>query len=474
MEDTALGQAYDHAKNAIVYRDKGSLNAARDSHEQAAGSFANAADGTEDFEAVRLLTLLQEHHKQLAKAISSTKPGKSSSVQASTKPEKDLSKPTEDAPILQETEKTPAHISKTNPALAKLAIRGPRRDLTSSIASNLATARGRPPSQRRSTPLPPDVTAQHAGGKLSSRAERPTGMRRTSSSQSSSSAAGISGSKFSTFYNSIQGWIPMQLAFAGLPLTIEEETEAAQPVQAPKDKAHKRGSSRATAEHDYSALFSSSTIRALREDAGAAFAGHESFYVVPTSGGTRSYAGIVSGREEEMLAEEEGEEFVDARESVGPPSPKTSRGSQHLRRSKVPQAIQQLSTTGKTMEELELENVALRQLLDQQSRRLQMWEASSQSQSMALAQSMRLGRKPGTVEPVHMTSESERVRDLEDDLVAERTQREALEHQGSKKDREIEKLLIVVGKYRAKWDMLKESARQRERNKAARAAEEGA
>jgi hypothetical protein len=125
------------------------------------------------------------------------------------------------------------------------------------------------------------------------------------------------------------------------------------------------------------------------------------------------------------------------------------------------------------MEELELENNALRQLLDTQSRRLQMWEASSQSQSLALAQSLRFSRPRetatarGSIPSTEL--ESERVKELEEALTAERAQREEQQHRMEKMERENVKLLGVLGKYREKWESLKESAREKQRNKAAAA-----
>ena len=67
-------------------------------------------------------------------------------------------------------------------------------------------------------------------------------------------------------------------------------------------------------------------------------------------------------------------------------------------------------------------------------------------------------------------AESERVKELEDMLIAVKAQQETLEHRNDKLERENEKLLSALGKYRAKWAKLTENARQREKNKAAAAA----
>jgi hypothetical protein len=212
-------------------------------------------------------------------------------------------------------------------------------------------------------------------------------------------------------------------------------------------------------------------LRAIREDVGPAFA-HESFYVVPTSGGTRSYAGIVRGPSDLEDGEGSDAEFVDARESLGgggSQSPRSVRGSAVLGRAskksaKMAAVNEARSAGGKTLEELELENNALRELLDAQSTRLAMWESSAQSQSMALAKSLRLnaGSRP---QHVPVQTETERMKELQDDLAAEKVHRETLQHRNEKLQRENEKLLGVLGKYRDKWEMLKESARQREKKK---------
>jgi hypothetical protein len=348
-------------------------------------------------------------------------------------------------------------------------------------------------------PVTPEITTQHAGGNILSQIsqiERPTIREQSKTVPSSSPTPSTPAANpshplnegFQTFFTSFEtlfSKLSAPLAFAGLPLTIEQvvpQPESAQSHDSNRPNSppeQRRSRSRATADPDLTNLFSAPALRAIREDAGPAFGAHESFYVVPPSGGTLSYAGIVSGRGEsgENL-DDDADEFVDARESVGPPSPRSVRGSGILSRSKKGQAaaalrnkLQPKSEGGKTMEELELENNALRQLLDTQSRRLQMWEASSQSQSLALAQSLRFSRPRDTaaaqVSFPSSEPESERVKDLEEALTAERAQREEQQHRMEKMERENVKLLGVLGKYREKWESLKESAREKQRTKAA-------
>jgi hypothetical protein len=358
----------------------------------------------------------------------------------------------------------------SKPSLVALSIRRPpRRDLTSSIASNLATARGKPSSQRRALPVTPEVTAQHVGGKIVAQSTPspsiPASLHTKSPGTVRSTAA--SNDTFQTFFNSFESLfsrLSAPLAFAGLPLTNDPSSDPPPPEPEKQTKRHSRhASTRATADPDLSTLFSAPALRAIKEDAGSAFA-HESFYVVPTSGGTRSYAGIVRGPSDlEDGAEGSDGEFVDAYETLaGSQSPRSVRGSvlRPGKKNKGPKEAR--SAGGKTMEELELENTALRQLLDRQSKRLQMWEASAQSQSMALAQSLRLN---ASARPPMQQTESEREHELQNQIAAERVQREALEHRLEKKERENEKLLGVLGKYKDKWEMLKENARQRERRK---------
>lgn len=146
------------------------------------------------------------------------------------------------------------------------------------------------------------------------------------------------------------------------------------------------------------------------------------------------------------------------------------------------------------MEELELENSTLRQLLDKQSRRLQMWEATSQSQGQALAQSFRLARGTGTPSLSNQPSNvsetdappipplpadgvptnsdvAKRLKELEERLQNEAREREAVERENERFARENEKLLGVLGRYREKWEALKAGARGRRESQRQRSEE---
>ena len=135
---------------------------------------------------------------------------------------------------------------------------------------------------------------------------------------------------------------------------------------------------------------------------------------------------------------EEPEEFVDARETPGPPSPVASRGKRGP-----------VTASGKTLEELELENSGLRGICDELSRRLWQFEMSSQMSQQALHQSIRAGvkaRDGGEGGGISKDGDA-RLKVLERDMAALK--------------RENEKLRGVVGKYREKWERLKEGARMR-------------
>ena len=171
------------------------------------------------------------------------------------------------------------------------------------------------------------------------------------------------------------------------------------------------------------------------------------------------------------------------------------------------------------MEELELENTTLRALLDKQSRRLQMWEATSQSQSLALAQSFRARAPPGLTaaisdpsalaqavamgmgvappllspsranstgartptgaaaaaraSPPSATAAAKAVEDAEARIQELAAQVEALSREKERGAREIEKLTAVLARYREQWEKLKAGARgRRERERAKEAGRE--
>ncbi|KAK9610152.1 hypothetical protein V6Z98_010119 [Aspergillus fumigatus] len=138
---------------------------------------------------------------------------------------------------------------------------------------------------------------------------------------------------FQRFYSTFEGLISKisaPLAFAGLPLGTEASTQS--------DSARRKSSAADTkvdrhqatsdrlgqfTEPDVSRIFSRAALRAIRDSNGNG-AGNtaESFYVVPTTGGTVSYAGILTRAEKEARRnslDEADDDFVDARETPASP-----------------------------------------------------------------------------------------------------------------------------------------------------------
>lgn len=428
---------------------------------------------------------------------------------------------------------------------------------TSSIATNLASARGIPSQPRRASPASPSLSSQHAGAKMS---ESPTRARTsesrlrgaqpqaakdlsgrvsapkqpwspsnispteiTSQQVVPSEAAGSKGTRtgsiteepFQRFYSTFGGLISKlsaPLAFAGLPLGTEtpaqpDSTRRKTSAETRLDRYQAVPDRPSTStEPEVSRLFSKAALRAIRDNTGAGGGGGpgnaaESFYVVPTTGGTVSYAGILgrAGKEGRRSSIDEGEDdFVDARETPSSPelrqsiisaTNKTGRlsTSQSMNASANANAARGNDKTAantKTLEELQIENQTLKHLSDTLSKRLHMWEVNAQSSSIALQQSLRAMHyqnpaqdqqqqqpSPGPAgsgsgsgsgpsgdssapPTMSMTNHEQRIKELED-LV--RSGEKELSHVG----RENDKLRSVLGRYRERWEKLKEGAKTR-------------
>ena len=266
------------------------------------------------------------------------------------------------------------------------------------------------------------------------------------STKDSSRSANRSDEPFQRFYATFEGLLSKlsaPLAFAGLPLGQEEGPVHVPQIIKPKPEE------RATADPDMTQIFSKAALKAVRDEhspGGGGSGGAESFYVVPTTGGTVSYAGILSRAEREarvVAAKQdlEDDDFVDARENPQPASPGTRRRDNR--------------PIGKTMEELELENKTLRLYVDDISKRLQTFEMGAQSSSMALHMSMRALQSPsasaaGSSLPVH----GERLKAMEEQIASSQTEIEKLK-------KENDRLKGILVRYREKWEKLKQGARGR-------------
>ena len=203
-----------------------------------------------------------------------------------------------------------------------------------------------------------------------------------------------------------------------------------------------------------------------------------------------SYANILTNTKHNSHLTASDDEFVDAREQ--PPQP----GSPGFERFRVPPALigsgasKDVVTGGQgetgtakkakepaqlTEEELRLENRILRQATDKLSQRLQAFEMGAQRSSMALHMSYRaiqspsasVAISPGKILPAEKTGgepspsstngeQESRVRELEEELRGTRKEMKRLV-------RENQKLVGVVERYRERWEMLKDGARERMR-----------
>ncbi|KAG6026026.1 hypothetical protein E4U40_002367 [Claviceps sp. LM458 group G5] len=525
MESSPVVKAHDHAAAAAVAtRQSSDTTVAINEHTLAAGEFSNAAQSTTSIEALRTLKLLEEHHRQLAELL------KLPPHQASRNNDDQVS---EKASQNEKGSLSPEHgLSKKLPSLTQRGCSA--RDMSSSIASNLASARGIR-SKYRGQPLSPSISSDQAPGNvekhlrregsrskmqsiINTQPSRPTWVPPTSvqsprtesrnknkSTVSSprvdhitASGAGVekgAGAEdvgYARFYNtfgSIINKISAPLAFAGLPLIQEESTsvseqsnkhsiESSSPPLPPLPPAPKRKSSRpgplttSILDPDLSKIYSKATMRALAREGHSAT---DSFYVVPTSGHTMSYANILSYAEKEKRrlsashhsdsdlyhsrhnAEDEEDDFVDASET--PPVISTSPGA---RRKGVSSRTEK--ELRNTIEELSMENRSLKDMLDNVSKRLHAFEASSQHSAMALAESYRIMR-PGSpvsaaVSPPLMKSKPgdealrQKTQDMEEQLAAATAHMERLE----KDNRKMQKTL---DKYREKWEVLKAGAKAR-------------
>jgi hypothetical protein len=511
-------QAHTHARNATLETRRQNPVAASEEHDLAAAEFAAAAQATSDSEALRILNLLEQHHKRLGQILK-TPPEKHAvreSVSQPTAGEDGNAAPTAallNAPISSSQETT------THPPRLPRPLRSSTRELSSSIASNLASARGIPSNrQKRPTPISPLVSAQNADGQIAqddirgktqsrqnidatdallSRSRqlqsRPswsppvssTGNAETTEKPAEQGADAHFQQFYATF-ESLMSKLSAPLAFAGLPLTTPSSSKPSSNVgeASPKALTQPERSRPAPPSVDYSQLISRAALRAV--SGGNPSNPSESFYVVPTTGGTISYAEIMSRAEREEaragfrshsrqtsnLTNISEDDFVDARSTILPSQPSRfarSRGAEEVK------------VNGKTMEELALENQALKHLSDTLSKRLHVFEMSAQTSSAALAQSIRsLHNRSPMLSPQNsrgkpISGKSIFGLDNPNAGADEATQRRITELEeilrksdakARKKDEENAKLKETIVKYRDKWDSLKAGAKaRREREK---------
>ncbi|KAF7586558.1 hypothetical protein BBP40_008681 [Aspergillus hancockii] len=513
-------KAHTHARNAVLETRKANPVAASEEHDLAAGEFAAAAQISSDREALRTLQLLEQHHKKLAQILRF----QHENPPAAAPNTQQLTTETGGAKTASPTSDTQQHLPKLS-GHARL----PARE-TSSIASNLASARGIPSQPHRSSPASPTISSQQAGAKMT---EGPAKIRtsesrlrgtqayvgkerssRTTSKQPwlppAAGPTDITSQQFvppepessqqknrrvtpeepfQRFYSTFEGLISKlsaPLAFAGLPLGSDVSGQAESARKSSADTKVDRQSAVSdrqshSTEPDVSKIFSRAALRAVRDSTGGGTGNPaESFYVVPTTGGTLSYAGILSRAEKEARRnsfEEGDEDFVDARETPPSPEMRQSLTGSKGRGSRGKDKLTSIQNP-KTLEELQMENQALKHLTDTLSKRLHMWEVNAQSSSMALQQSLRAIHHQNLPSPENHPQSSavaspiaplsaptgpdqeQRIKELEE--LIQRSERD-LEKAG----RENDKLRNVLGKYRDRWEKLKEGAKTRREGKSA-------
>ncbi|KAI1079531.1 hypothetical protein F5B20DRAFT_590649 [Whalleya microplaca] len=540
MESSPLIKAHDHARAASTATQTADTTVAINEHTKAAGEFSNAAKSTTSVEALRTLKLLEQHHERLSELLQlpHRNPASQPASENGSQPDEKEGSAPGVAPVASSTKPDTAGTpneknAQPMPTLSRQQ-RYPPRDLGASIANNLASARGIR-SKYRSQPLSPSVSNTEAPGNMEI-ASRRTGPRtkmqnmlesserpstitspereRISRQSSSSSQDGISGNQpvqnpsspsdegFSRFYSafgSIINRISAPLAFAGLPLISEEQSEEpAPPVQEPPAQKRNRlkGPPSVSAEPDLKKLYSRAALKAVSRDGQST---NDSFYVVPTSGHTASYASILTFADKEKRRHMEAsvhsdkgklvgggedaggddDDFVDAKESQMPFHPYQHQHHQKKRASRSSRTDRDLANV---VEELYLENKSLKDMLDKLSKRLHAFESMSQNSGMRLAESMRLMRPgsplttPTPPPPPPSSSLSKtpstlggggvgaggvgdealarRNRELEDQLLAMQRQMEDTE-------KNYNKARANLVRYREKWDQLKAGAKAR-------------
>lgn len=294
--------------------------------------------------------------------------------------------------------------------------------------------------------------------------------------QASANASEDGFSRFYSTFGSLINRLSAPLAFAGLPLIVEEPSADPSPEHSLEQSTSKRRPQRVAssnpAELDLSKIYSRATLKSFPGNHGAM----DSFYVVPPSGHTATYASILNHERKEsrrlaasihheasdLVDDQDEDDFVDARESqisLPPISPSVRR---RIGKSKNEKELQNV------IEELHLENTSLKEMLDKLSKRLHAFELNSQSSHLALAQSLRLQR-PGS--PMSSSGSGgpggggggsgggeeglrKRNQELEEQLSAVMKQMMVLE-------KDHDKLQQTVEKYRDRWEKLKAGAKAR-------------
>lgn len=295
--------------------------------------------------------------------------------------------------------------------------------------------------------------------------------------------------QFYATFESLVSKLSAPLAFAGLPLTTTSAPAKTQPpLQTPSSPKSPKAPARpspAPPAVDYSQLISRAALRAVSGNPNNSHNPSESFYVVPTTGGTISYAEIMNRAEREEirglrhhrqasnLTNISEDDFVDAQSTILPNSrtreQPTNPNLGRFRRG----APDEAKVGGKTMEELSLENQALKHLSDTLSRRLHVFEMSAQTSTAALTQSIRSLHMSPLTTPL-LSPENSRGKNsgrpldtggADEGLLRRIAELEEILRKSDartrKKEEENAKLKETISKYKEKWESLKAGAKAR-------------
>lgn len=489
MENAPLTLAYAHARNAAQETKSANPVAASEEHDLAAAEFAAVAASSTDKEAVRILRLLEAHHRQLGQILKDahSRPAASAKAQGGASPE-----PATAASDVHAKSEQPPRLARTR--------RTPGRDLSSSIASNLASARGilsaRP---KRTLPVSPLVSNEHADAELINESPdpppasvpqatphaspRPSWAPPEAVTPRAAPAPSTLNSPFQQFYNRFENAISTltaPLAFASLPLTQQAVPDApndAKPPGPERTRSPRKVSSKADASFstavDFSQLISNAALRAVQGSNGPYPTPHESFYLVQPSGGTMSYADVtaanyidrqISRQHRRDWSTTAHDDFVDASSEMSPDAPQSPRARRvHLNQAEKFQ--------GKTMEELALENAVLRRTLNDTTKRVVGFENAAQQSAAMLAQSVRSLNLSPVITPENSRGKTIPVTGLPGSDLANRMQQKRIEEleaalqkydkRLNKREDENAKLKETLGKYREKWEGLKAGAKAR-------------
>lgn len=420
--------------------------------------------------ALRILKLLEEQHHKLAQIIETQNIVQQASVDAEPKSQITSSPEPRDTSTKAAASEKPLSSTRTRPgqpSLASARLGTQQRDSSPSLAREIASRRGIPPSGRNA----PSPAAQARARQMS-----PESRRRVTATESRKVASSLADSQadlaqerkakkaadddgFAKFYSSLttgtMSKLSSVLAYAGLPLTADDIIP-----EHPAKSTSNKSTVRAANDPDVKKIFSKAALDAIEEEhrqrgtLGHGFGPAESFYVVQKGGGTYSYADIARAHQQQLAGQgpdDEEPDFVDAKEVQNPTSPRQGR---------FPRSSSTRDPYGsaRTNEELDLENVTLKQTLQDLASRLAAFEAHAQDASFAaLTQSVANLRPPGAG-LVADPAMHERVRQLEKQIESQAEERQKLESLASKQER-------MLKKYHSRFEEIKKSAKEKDKVK---------